>query len=56
MTDPPRYCIEIREVGVWLAVDTAATWEDALTIASMYARRHGENAVQITGGKTINTP
>jgi hypothetical protein len=51
-----KYCIEIREVGVWLSVDVAATWLDALSIASMYAYKHGENAVQITGGAAINEP
>ncbi len=51
-----KYRIEIREVGVWWSVDVATTWKDALAIASMYAERHGENAVQITGGAGINEP
>lgn len=49
-----KYAIDLLEVGIWETVDVAETFEDALSIASMYANEFGENNVQITGGTAIN--
>jgi hypothetical protein len=50
------YDIEILEIGIWLPIYYTYSWEDALSIASMYENKHGEDLVQIKSGIKTNEP
>jgi len=43
----PAWNIEIREIGMWFSVDVVYEESLAFILASMYAEKHGENAVRI---------
>ncbi len=52
----PPFCIEIREMGMWFAVEeTFDSLESALKYSSDLCYRHPEDAIQITdkNGKII---
>jgi hypothetical protein len=46
--NPPLFCIETKECGVWDAQDVAASLEDALMLASSLCQTLPEDRIRIS--------